>query len=150
MPFFDAHLGTADIFRRCRLFLGIFRQEVTDIDVFTVLDFDSHCNGPAVLEDDLVAAIMEDADRVALGVGMAPFIFPIGLGIADGRQVGNRRFFRVGLALRILTLLAFARLLLLGLGLLFLRLGIGRRRRRTTCGYEREEHEDYREITFHE
>ena len=105
VPFFDAHLGTADLFRRSRLFLSIFRQKVTDVDVFTIFDFDGYRHGPAVLEDDLVAAIVEDADRVALRVGMAPFIFPIGLGIADGRQVGDRRFFRVGLALRILTLL---------------------------------------------
>ena len=117
MPFFDAHLGTADIFRRCRLFLGIFRQEVANIDILTVLDFEGY--GSTVLENDLVPAIVEDADCIALGIGMAPFIFPIGLGIADGRQVGDRCFFCISLALRILSLLAFAWLLLLGLGLLF-------------------------------
>ena len=66
VPFFDAHLGTADLFRRSRLFLSIFRQKVTDVDVFTIFDFDGYRHGPAVLEDDLVAAIVEDADRVAL------------------------------------------------------------------------------------
>ena len=96
VPFFDAHLGTADLFRRSRLFLSIFRQKVTDVDVFTIFDFDGYRHGPAVLEDDLVAAIVEDADRVALRIGVAPFVFPIGLGIADGRQVGDRRWYRSG------------------------------------------------------
>lgn len=71
---FDAHLGAADLFRRSRLFLGIFRQKVTDVDVFTIFDFDGYRHGPAVLEDDLVAAIVEDADRVALRIGVAPFV----------------------------------------------------------------------------
>ena len=149
VPFFDAHLGTADLFRRSRLFLSIFRQKVTDVDVFTIFDFDGYRHGPAVLEDDLVAAIVEDTDRVALRIGVAPFVFPIGLGIADGGQVGDRCFFGIGLALRVLALLGFSRLLLLGLGLLFLRLRIGRRCRRTSGSYQGEEQKDKGKITFH-